>query len=201
MSFIVLEGIDGSGKTTQAEKAAAFLFGRSKFTNVLLTREPTSQFRIIREKMSQETDCHKDVDWYTRMFVMDRINHVTTTILPALETSTYVVCDRYKPSTLAYQWAQGQSLDYLISLHEKMVVPDITFILTCSVEVAKERRGKSGELDVFERDVEFAERCAQNYLEIARILQERGENVVLIDANGSEDEVFAEIQKHLEKLS
>jgi dTMP kinase len=197
--FIVFEGVDGSGKSTQAEKCASFLFRMDKFFDVYLTREPTRHFKVLREEL--ETKSHvennaQEAMWFTEMFVRDRWNHVIHSILPFLSSGTHVVCDRFKYSTLAYQHAQGIDLEFLKSLHEKMVKPDLIFILVLPIDVAIERRGEGG--DLFERNKSFQEKVGDIYGKMKTLLPD--ENIVVIDANKTKKEIEKEIQSHVASL-
>lgn len=126
--FIVIDGPDGSGKTTLAK----YLVQRLCLENhqTIYTSEPTYDSeagRSIRQ-MLQSGDI-TDVYAFADLFVADRKEHLANLILPYLETGGWVVCDRYKYSALAYQQMQGVDVQYLIKSNESCLVPDYIFIL------------------------------------------------------------------------
>ncbi len=196
--FIVFEGIDGCGKGTQMKKAVSYTFDRNKDYDLYMTREPTRDFKEIREKMVADTEAKKDVEWYTRMFIKDRRNHVDKYILPALRNGTHVFSDRYKHSTMAYQHTQGADISYLRNIHYPMPVPDITFIFDCPAEIAFERRKAEGATEVFDKDLGFQEELRHNYLKLKKELQK--ENIVVIDSNDKVKRIFEDVRSELDKI-
>ena len=107
--FITFEGIDGSGKSTQARLLADYLSGKG--TNVFFTREPgegiVSGLKAIRTEILDRRDI--DIEPYAELclFCADRAQHVRELILPKLRDGYTVICDRYYDSTLAYQGSEG----------------------------------------------------------------------------------------------
>ena len=193
--FIVFEGLDGCGKSTQATLATSFLFSLNKENDILLTREPTRDFREIRSSLSSVTEVTKDPEWFARMFIADRKHHVQEYITPSLLRGTHVLCDRYKHSTLTFQQAQGIDLERLIDWHEGLPIPDLTIIFDLPTNTALERCGERGKKDLFER-AEFQEQVRKNYLDLASLLVERGERVVVIPVT-SIDHTAQQVQKHI----
>jgi dTMP kinase len=194
--FIVLEGIDGSGTTTQAAKLAGYLFKREG-THIFLTKEPTG-FEIGREikrKLKEDKAAginpfEEKGEEYTRRYVEDRKHHAGL-IDSYLKEGIHVVCDRYKYSTFAYQKAQGQDLDKLIEMHNGLVVPDIVLILDLSAEKALERRmGDKTTPELFEK-LEFQREVRENYLTLNEGLV--GENIIIMDGLRSIEEVHQRI--------
>jgi len=137
--FIVFEGVDGSGKSTQARLLADFF--QSRAIPFILTREPSDSVigRQLRDLVSRLT-----AEEESRLFLEDRINHVETLIRPALNAGKHVICDRYYYSSAAYQGAQGMDPVEILNKNRSMVpAPDIVFLIKISVETAIERIGKS----------------------------------------------------------
>ena len=196
--FIVFEGIDGCGKGTQLKLAASYLFDKDKDYDIYKTREPTRNFKEIREKLEQGKDVSQDGEWYAQMFVTDRKHHVENHIQPALNQGTHVLCDRFKHSTLAYQNAQGLPFSRLIEMHQGILVPDLTLIFDCPAKIAFERRKIGGATEVFDKDLEFQEKLRQNYLKLKEELKD--ENIVIINATKSKQEVFEQVKKVLDSL-
>ena len=196
--FIVFEGIDGCGKGTQLKKVASFLFDYDKNIDLFLTKEPTRDFKEIRERLAQGNDVNKDARWYTDAFVKDRINHVDKYIVPALNNGTHVLCDRYKHSTLAYQNLQGISFEELNNTHQGILIPDLIFIFDCPAEIAFERRKNSGATDVFDKDLEFQKQLRTKYLELKEKLHL--ENIKIINADRDPKEIFEDVKKEILEL-
>jgi dTMP kinase len=196
--FIVFEGIDGCGKGTQLKLAASFLFDINKDHDIYKTREPTRDFKEIRERLANGTDVKQDAEWYANAFVADRKNHLSNYIQPAITRGTHVLCDRFKHSTLAYQQAQGVSIQKLLEMHSGLLIPDLTIILDCPAGIAFERRKAEGATEVFDKDLKFQEQLRQNYLKLKEILSQ--ENIVIIDATKSVEEIFSEVKDHIKKI-
>lgn len=186
--FIVFEGIDGSGKTTQVINAVKTIFNLNKNNQVLLTREPTWRSKEIRSKLDQGDI---DPDWLTKAFVKDREMHINNDIEPALVNNIHVVCDRYYQSTLAYQGAQGMDLMYLRELHKDWLVePDLTILLDCPAEIASKRCQGS---DAFDKNLEFQKKLRTMYLI-------NGHEMTIIDATLPLEEVNKLVSKQIEEL-
>ena len=137
--FLALEGIDGCGKSTQAELLASAL--RARGLEVVLTCEPTDSplGRQIREYF-QGSDRYLSPKEELNLFMADRREHVAEVIEPALAEGKIVVCDRYYYSSVAYQGALGLDPDRILAQNEVMAVrPDLTVILTLPVAQALAR--------------------------------------------------------------
>ncbi len=138
--FIVFEGIDGSGKTTQAKLLAQRLTALG--LPVLLTAEPSDgpTGRTIRSLTSRP-----DPEEEARLFTEDRRDHVQRVIMPALTRGLAVICDRYVYSSVAYQGARGLDPTAIISAQRSFAPsPDVTFLLEVSVDTALARIGSAG---------------------------------------------------------
>lgn len=199
--FIVLDGLDGSGKGTQAKKAAGYIFDFHKDNHVFLTREPyKSQFYeqircILRESKNPKDHAEK----LARLFLNDRLVHETI-IRTHIREGNYVVSDRYKYAMLTYQQTQGISLKRLIEMHEGILVPDLTIIIDLPAKIALERVSKDSDRDykeVFEK-ISFQEKLRKKYLKLPKQLPE--ENIVVIDGRGSVTEVFKLVKQELKKI-
>ena len=190
--FITLEGGEGAGKSTQARLLADALAGLG--LPVLRTREPGGApgSEVLRDLLLRGS-----IDWSapaeTLLHFAARAEHVEKTIRPALAAGTWVVCDRFYDSTMAYQ-GYGQDADRnaiatLIALVG--IVPDVTLVLDVSESVAVARQLARGTADTdrYERlDALFHARVNQGFRDIAAASPER---CVLIAADGSQEEVHA----------
>ena len=196
--FIVFEGIDGCGKTTQIFLLANHLYSLSKYSHILITREAYKD-RKIREVLMQDESKDK-AEKLTELFVQDRKEHISDLIAPSLNKNVIVISDRYKYSTICFQAAQGQDMNELIKMHDNMPLPDFIFVLDVPADVAFERinlRNKAinkTEFNKFEKNSNFLEKTRQNYLKLKELLPE--ENIILIDGTKSVDAVFEEIKKY-----
>ena len=135
--FIVIEGLDGSGKTTQATLLAKRL---SQSYSVILTAEP-SKGKIgtfIREACLYE-DKRLPTEAEALLFAADRIEHMQKEIKPALDEGKLVICDRYVYSSIAYQGSSGLSPDWIKTINARALQPDFSVFLDVSPERVLER--------------------------------------------------------------
>lgn len=205
--FIVLEGLDGSGTTTQAIMLCKCLFEKDKANVPVLTREPTFltpygqeiRRRLKHELLPTETVID-DFNYWADLFVNDRKWHLANVVEYNRQKGLIVISDRHRLSTLAYQSAQGGQMEYLISLHDGLPVPDLTLFLRVPVEVALQRImvNRSGTAEFFEKK-DVLERTAQNY-ETAIQLVGQEQKVVIIDGTLPIGEVHQQIQIEVDKL-
>lgn len=189
--FVVIEGIDGCGKSTVSETVATTIGPRA-----VLTREPTDSWigRAVRKGESSEVSPYLDA----LLFMADRANH-TLEIEDHLKKDRIVVCDRYYHSTVAYQTAYlrrkalGDNFEWLLDANMRISIhPDATFLLMISPEEALGRIGDRGELSRFER-LDFLREVQDNYLRLAA----RDGTIVKVDASRPPAEVVADILRIL----
>jgi len=190
--FITFEGGEGTGKSTQAAMLALRL--ESYGLGVQLTREPGGSpgAEIIRHVLLTGAAKPLGADVEAMLFAAARDDHVRCTILPALRSGKWVVCDRFADSTRVYQGILGDVDQRLINVLERVSVgelsPHLTVILDLPVQVglerAKERRG-AAQADRFEGEgAKFHEKLRDAYLAIA--VREPARCVV-IDATASKE--------------
>ncbi len=186
--FVTLEGIDGSGKTTQAE-----LLARALGDDTVLVREPggTAASERIRALVA---DPGTELDPVTELllFCASRAQLVAEVIRPALEAGRDVVCDRFSDSTAAYQGGgRGVSVEVAVSVNvvaTGRLTPDVTVLLRIDPERAVERG--LGD-DRFESEgLAFQRRVAEAYDRLARSDPGR---IKVVDADGSVEEVHARV--------
>ncbi len=140
-ALIVLEGIDGAGTTTQAQRLARSLDGRGVATH--LTREPSDGpvGRLLREILAGR-HAPTDATTLSLLFAADRADHIQREVEPALVAGRVVVSDRWYHSSLAYQGA-GEERAWIAELNRRARRPDLTIFLRVAPEVAAERRAAS----------------------------------------------------------
>ena len=200
--FITLEGIEGSGKTTQVRHMLEFL--GSKGFACAATREPggTAIGKKIRAILLDPES--KDMEPLVELllYTADRAQHVKEIVLPLLSAGKTVVCDRYYDATVVYQgFARGINIDLIHELHKsilKDLKPDITILLDLPSEIGLARAWKqieSGdradlETRFEEETLAFHEKVRSGYLELARLEPERFR---VVDASKNENQVRAEI--------
>jgi len=191
--FIVFEGIDGCGKTTQMKKFVHYLYDKSKHNHVVMTRNPYRD-ASIRAVLREDDDPMTKAEHLAELFVSDRKEHVADLVAPNLDKGCFVVSDRYKLSTICYQAAQGMEMDELVKMHEDMCVPDITFVFDVPVEKSFERMGleKDRNEHKFEKSKEFLEAVRLNYSKARGLLKD--EKIFIIDGGKDADSVFEEIK-------
>ena len=167
--FLVLEGIDGSGKSTIGDRLAAAIFASGQ--PALLTREPggTEVGESIRGLLLAPAASQMTAETEALLFAAARAQHVAEVIRPALGKGTVVICDRYTDSTLAYQWGgRGLSKDLLVAaqrLATDGLEPDLKLLLDLPVEVGLGRRfGTREDTNRLDREArEFHERVRAAY--------------------------------------
>ncbi|MFH1312716.1 MAG: dTMP kinase [Candidatus Eisenbacteria bacterium] len=198
--FITLEGIEGSGKTTQVELLKDLLTA-SGF-EVLLTREPGGS--PIGEKIRHILldTANAAMEPLTELFLYEasRTQHVEEVIGPALKAGKAVLCDRFYDASTAYQgYARGIGAPTVADLNLVATAgkkPDLTIVLDLPVSVGLKRLGQN--LDRIEGETTaFHEKVRKGYLEIAKAEPER---VKVVDASGPPEEIFAKVKTIVEDL-
>lgn len=197
--FIVLEGIDGSGTTTQLERLAAHLTARGR--RVHTTREPSQGpiGRLLREILlgGHRRPDGGGVDGLAMalLFAADRRDHLTREIEPALAAGLDVISDRYLLSSLAYQ-AQEADRAWVAGLARDVRVPDLTILLDLPISVAAARRRAAGRPDERYDADDIQARVAARYRELAAVTP----NTVVLDAAASIEDVTTAIATALQPL-
>ena len=193
--FIVLEGLDGVGTTTIAERLSRALEARD--LRVVLTAEPTDGVygRLLRRHI--HTEVTLDPPAAALVFTADRADHLASVIRPALARGRVVVCDRYLLSTLAYQGAGGVDHETVLAASRGFDVPDVTFFLDAPDEVRSERMSGRGRVDRYE-DPAFAGRLREAYRTSVELLRARGHRIEEVDASRSADDVLADVLARLD---
>ena len=191
--FIVFEGLDGSGTTTQANLLFKYLKGQRK--KVFLTGEPTRSLigGLIEGQIAG--DWQSSSECLQLLFTADRAYHLEKGIIPLLKKGITVICTRYILSTLAYGSIDIKDTKWLINLNKKFIWPDITFLLKVSPKICIQRIKKERfHKELFEKE-EKLKKVYKNYLKFAKKLK----STYIIDGEKPIKEVGKEIKKTYEK--
>jgi dTMP kinase len=185
--FIVLEGIDGAGTTTQAARLAQALEARGE--TVVRTREPTDGpvGRLIRATLqgAEGALARSVLPW---LFAADRADHLARVVEPALADGRWVVSDRYLHSSLAYQSLE-LPLDDVFALNRTFRPPDLTVFLDVPVEVGLARVADRGDAREIYEQHEALTRIARVYDRVLVELAARGDAIVRIPGTAPVDRV------------
>ncbi len=190
--FIVFEGIDGSGKTTQIKLLHKALAERN--IPVHITKEPTDDpmGKQLRKYLGGEEKT--DLRAIAALFAADRLHHITTEdgILDNLSRGNVVLCDRYYLSSYAYQ-SVDCDLDWIMALNREaanIARPDLHIFLDVPAEQSMSRVSSRGEGEEIFEKLERQQQIRKNFFELFELLKDK-ENVLIIDGTG-EPEVIAE---------
>lgn len=201
--FIVIEGVDGSGKTTQSELLSAYLRGLGR--KVHHTAEPTATGLggMVRDGLGAEHP--RTSDELAAMFLADRVAHNVSQksgIRQYVEGGTDVVCDRYYYSSIAYQGVDG-SLEWVADMNlncPSIMKPDICIFIDLDPEKCLEhiRAGRS-HFEIYEENAAVISETRRRYGIVFDMLAGR-DNIVIVDGARSREEVFADIRAAVERL-
>jgi dTMP kinase len=201
--FISFEGIDGSGKSTQARLLAQTL--RTRGLDVVLTREPGGSpgAEEIRELVLEGPPDRWSAETELLLFTAARRDHLERTIRPALAAGQIVICDRFADSTRMYQGLRGAGLRAKVdALHALMIgqEPDLTVLVDMEPNTglarALARQGHEERFEAFGADLQHAMRSG--FLDLAK---EQPDRFVVVNGAGSIEDVaqavFAAVMPHL----
>jgi dTMP kinase len=202
--FVVIEGLDGAGTTTQCAALAREL--RAKGRKVVTTREPSDGpiGKMIRQALTRQLGLSEagkqplTPETLALMFAADRVDHVAREIEPALKSGAVVLSDRYLLSSLAYQGSQ-LPIGWVEEINAKARVPDLTLFLEIDPELGAQRRSvRGGKRELYETRA-IQRRTAKQYLAAIALRRKAGEKIVVIDGGASVAEVTASAMKALGK--
>lgn len=185
--FIVIDGIDGCGKSTVASLLTKEI---AKFRPVLHTFEPGHVRDGLYRKLIMENVANPYV--VAALFTVDRAEHVAKMIQPALEEGQWVICERYADSTLAYQgYGMGLDKDLINRMNAEAVKglwPDKVFYLDIQPRLALARLSSKDKDALEQQGIEFLTRVQEGYEEIAK-----EKNYIRIDATKSPKHIVKQI--------
>lgn len=199
--FITFEGIEGSGKTTQAKLLMERL--KKEGIKVIYTYEPgdTEVGQRIRDIL---LDSEIRINPLSELFLYfaDRIQHIEEKIKPYLDRGFIIICDRFTDSTMVYQgYARGIPVKLIRQLNRIMlneIKPDLTVLLDLPVSVGLERNQKTNKKDRFEKqEIAFHEKVRKGYLEISK---KEAKRFFVLDATEPLDKLATEIYKKVRSI-
>lgn len=204
--LITIEGIEGSGKTTQAIRLESYLI--SAGYPVVRTFEPgaTQVGKKLREiLLSESSDTHFSLHPITELFLFsaDRAQHLYEVVIPAMEQGKIVICDRYIDSTSAYQGGGRKvNLSQILEVHKIAtlgIIPVRTYLLDLPPEIGLRRvlkqRNKFDRLE--SESIEFHKNIREFYLQLAMSEPKR---FLIIDATNPEDYIFETIKGDITRI-
>jgi dTMP kinase len=202
--FVVFEGIDGAGTTTQAARYAGYLRSRRRLVHV--TGEPSGGplGSLLRLMLKQRVTLpsHQRETTMTLLFAADRIDHLESEVCPLLRDGYVVISDRYELSSIIYQSIgiedeaeRKKFVSWIRECNRHAMQPDITIVIDVDPDVAEHRRRmRGGASDLYE-EADLQARLARAYLKAEDIVGP--DRLIHVDGNGDVDSVTAAVTKAL----
>lgn len=193
--FIVFEGLDGSGQSTQAAKLLDYFNQKKELfkpyhLGVHITKEPTSGIigGLIRGQLS--FDWKSSQECLQLLFAADRAYHLEKEIVPLLKKGITIICDRYFFSSCAYGAIETDQ-EWLLKINDKFLLPDLVFLLKVKPKTCIERIKKNRfAINLFEKEA-LLKKVWVNYQKLAQ----RYKNTYIIDGERPIDEIFEDIKR------
>lgn len=190
--FIVLEGLDGAGTTTQCQAIARAFRAEGRGVHVTMEPSPGPVGALIRQALTGRVGIPGGEPLpphaMALLFAADRVDHLAAEIEPALARGDLVLSDRYLLSSLAYQGAQV-GLDWVAQVNARARAPELTLFLEVDADVAARRRhGRGGREELYERP-DVQRRTAAWYRKAIALRRKAGERIVVLNGNQPPDEV------------
>lgn len=201
--FIVIEGLDGCGKSTQIRLIKEKLEGLG--LPVYVTAEPTNfeTGAYLRRILSESLD--KDMYLQAALFLADRVEHITHPefgIQKYLDDGFIVVCDRYYFSSFAYQ-GTASDIDWVMEINlgcERILKPDLSIFLDVNPETCKKRIDDVREKpELYEKDADKMRQIRSNFITVLDKLKDT-HNIAVIDANADIDTIFNKIFEQIDAI-
>jgi dTMP kinase len=201
--FIVFEGIDGCGKSTQLKRTFAWLSFLKK--PVFKTKEPNKNgfwgSRIYEELKNPDGIHKKDPFGFQTWYACDSKQNMRNEVIPRLQSGCYVLSDRFRPS-MCYGASNSEEIPTLMEMNQRImgehfIWPDLILFFDVYVDIAFARLEKKGDKkDAFERKANLA-KVAERYKDFFEFF---GKNFIRIDGNSEEERVFVAVKKQIENL-
>ena len=200
--FIVIEGLDGSGKTTASRRLTQILKKSmpNGVKNSFEPHDPSAAGLFIRQILMKKIE-QFDPRVLAYAFATNRLDHCTRVVNPWLENEKEVarllICDRFYLSSLVYQTSKDFGLKEVMTLNEKARQPDIIFFMNVSNEVCYARMAKRNQpQELFETKLS---ETRQKYLQAIDFLRKKGDNIIEIDASGTVESVVEQMLFQIKK--
>jgi dTMP kinase len=201
--FIVIEGIDGSGTTTQSQLLTNWVQSRGR--RAVMTSEPSQgpigamlrqilSGRLVAKRLDG-TQGVPDNDVIALLFAADRLDHLDNEILPLLQSGADVICDRYYHSSITYQSLRGDR-EWIRMLNAHARPPDVTYLIDIPAEEAERRRSQRTQQEIYET-LETQRLLEQAYREIPNLFADQA--IVVVDGSSQKDLVHRSITDELIK--
>ena len=198
--FIAIEGLDGSGGTTQSRLLKEWF--EQQGHSVLLTREPSQGpvGRFIKENLLTNTENRRlGENIFPYLFAADRQDHLDHEIFPALMDGKMVITDRYYHSSLAYQ-GLTLGIPFVANINAVFRKPDLTLILWLQPEVSFERIKLRGAPVERYETLDHLRSIEEAYKSVLAHCRSQGENIIRVDARGTIDEVHQKVIGYVQEL-
>ena len=198
--FIVFEGLDGAGTSTQVYKLRDFLL--SKRINVEVSKEPTNGPIGSVIRLAIEGRVSLDPIALALAFAADRADHLFNSyngIVSTLNEGTWIISDRYVLSSLAYQGIEINDIQWLIDINRFIITPDLTVFVDTPVTVCAERIGnRSSHFELF-HSTDKLEKVATNFAKVTSFEKLVG-RMIVVDGSEDAERVFSSVLRPLEEL-
>lgn len=196
--FIVFEGLDGCGKSTQLDnlrKRMNTLCRPAGTRKVFVTREPSDSVPglICRGISKQRIFVQQETE--ALLFAADRYEHIQSEILPQLRAGNHVLCDRFFLSNFAYQ-AANTDVNTLFSYNRasiELIIPDITIFIDVSPEECEQRRAAERATEEKYENVERAKIIREHYFQAIDFLKNYSKEVLIINGMGEPEQIFEDL--------
>lgn len=202
--FIVLEGLDGAGTTTQARILAGAL--RAAGRRVHVTAEPSSGpagaliRQILTRRVGGADGAEFDPSALALLFAADRLDHVASEVTPKVRAGVDVISDRFALSSLAYQGLTTGDVEWVSAINARAPVPDLTVFLRVPAAVAFRRRQAATEdREIFEVSA-FQRKVAEGYDRAITRLRAAGQRIVEVDGEAAIEAVAAAVRAEVDRL-
>jgi dTMP kinase len=188
LTFIVIDGIDGCGKSSHAKDLVKYL--RAQGRDVIFLKEPTAESPAGKElAMALKKGERPSPEEELRLFIEDRKWDVENRIMPAMNEGKDIVMDRYYYSTVAYQGARGMDIGKITEMNEFAPRPDLAIILDIDPETAGERISRRGNGNYFEK-LDYLREVRELFLSMKDYPE-----VVIIDSSGPYEETKKRVEE------
>ena len=192
--FIVIEGLDGAGSSTQVIRVANFLKERNK--KIHITKEPTNSLigGLIRGQLTG--DWKSSPECLQLLFAADRAHHLDKELIPLLKRGINVISDRYFFSTIAFGSTEIKDKEWLININDRFIIPDLTILVKVSPKICIKRiKGSRFQIELFEKEKKL-QKTWENY----KKLVEEFDNIKIVNGERKVEEISYEIINLIEKV-